>query len=131
MYNVDSNPQLTGCSFTSNTATTDGGAISANDSEITLNSCDLIDNSAFGQYAGAIFSDQSVLLILDCDVRSNTCLFNGGAIYNTRNATFNASGTTFEANESASEGGSLWFGAGCSGVIDGGHYVAYFRSGDA
>ena len=93
IYNLNSNPILTGCVFSMNIAQNNGGGMYNEQSSPILTDCVFIDNS--GSYGGGIYNSQSSPALTDCMFIANTTLtirsFDntlsaGGAMYNDRSS---------------------------------------------
>ncbi|OHB61458.1 MAG: hypothetical protein A2167_03105 [Planctomycetes bacterium RBG_13_46_10] len=114
MYNQNSNPVLIDCTFSQNVALSSGvgGGMANYQSNPTIIRCTFTDNSIEGSSnelvtgGGAIFSDQSNLVLVSSLLIANSALNGtGGAINNVR-STINLINCTFAANR-ASYGTSL------------------------
>ena len=105
IYNLNSSPSLTNCSFQSNTATSNGGAIlNSGSSSPSLTNCSFLNNTA-GNNGGAINSGGSPSLT-NCSFQSNTAATSGGAIYNF-GGNPSLTNCSFRNNQANSNGGAV------------------------
>jgi hypothetical protein len=74
MSNTNASPTLINCTFTSNAASENGGAVyNASSSSPVLESCTLLDNTATSGHGGAVYSDASSNPQMNfCNITSNT-----------------------------------------------------------
>jgi len=103
---MDSNGCLEGCTFQSNYATTNGGALNLNDN-VEISGCEFINNSA-RFYGGAIYVQKNVeeQTIMDSTFIQNRAAKQGGAVYlQGRKACISSS--QFD-NNTAEEGGAVY-----------------------
>jgi len=116
-----------GATFTSNSATQEGGAIYSNiDGSLTLTNSNFTNNSA-GTKGGAIYNTQGLTTLTNSNFTNNSATTNGGAIYNyyaTLNIKADAGTSTFTGNTAGgvsnaiyNEGGTVNLNAGNGGVI--------------
>ena len=79
--NYDSNPAVTNCEISNNTATYNGGGIHCdNGSHPTISNCMIEDNTA--DYGGGLFCyNNSSPTLIGCTISNNTATYNGGGIY--------------------------------------------------
>ena len=102
----------TNTTFSNNTSTTFGGAISTyNSSKITLTGCTFTGNKAAGSFGGAIAtysSNAPSVTMSGCHFAENTAASYGGAIgIYAKGNTIKATDTTFESNTSTTYGGAI------------------------
>ena len=71
--------KLTNCQFKNNAVNSNGGAISASNSKLTIDGC-VFYNSSSTNYGGAIYSSNSNVTIINSMFNYNTAVY-GGAIY--------------------------------------------------
>jgi len=79
MYNWDSSPTITNCTFRGNGATYGGGMSNYNNSNPTLTNCTFIGNSAGG--GGGMYNRESSPTLSNCTFTGNTA-GTGGGMYN-------------------------------------------------
>ena len=104
MYNKDSRPTLTNCTFTNNSANAHGGGMYNDGSSPTLDNCGFTENSANG-YGGGVASEYDSLPVLtDCSFSKNTA-GRGGGMYNHANSDPILKDTSFTANIAGNGGG--------------------------
>jgi predicted outer membrane repeat protein len=78
---VTSSPVITNCNFINNNSSTNGGAIYASNSSLTVRDCTFDTNTASSASGGAIYSSNCSLTISNCIFNNNACTIRGGAIY--------------------------------------------------
>jgi autotransporter family porin len=106
IYN-QGNLNITGCTFTNNTATFAAGAIINDGGTLSITNCTFTSNAATS-YGGAIFNIATGIL----NVTGGTFNFNtatmgyGGAIYNDN--AMNITGSTFTSNAATNYGGAIY-----------------------
>ncbi len=95
---------ISGCTFSNNTATTRGGAIWSN-SDLKVSNCSFIGNEAQRNDGGAIHLNGGTATLTDVTISDNTSSDTGG-IYLTSSATLNLQGTcAITGNHSTEHGG--------------------------
>ena len=101
------NVEMWGGTFTGNTSSAPGGAISATGS-VTLRGVTFTDNSTSGAEGGAVFSESNVTVLGGTFTYNDATRTNaaGGAISAWGSVTVDAS-TTFTSNEAAGNGGAI------------------------
>lgn len=107
IYNSQSNPSLTNCSFQNNNATSNGGAIYNSFSSPSLTNCSFQNNTITSNGSGgAIFNSRSSPSLTNCNFQNNTASFSGGAIYNSESnpSLINCS---FQSNNTNENGGAI------------------------
>jgi len=105
MFNNGSSPTVTNCTFSLNTATTNGsGMYNITNSSPTVTNCTFSDNTAY--QGGGMFNDGASPTVTDCNFSNNraTC---GGGIYNTNNSSPTVSNCNF-SNNRATYGGGIY-----------------------
>ncbi len=78
MYNDNSNPTVTNCIFTGNTAAVGGGIFNDNNSSLTVTNCTFEGNTA-SAFGGGMYNYGSSPTVTNCTFHSNV----GGGMYNT------------------------------------------------
>ena len=97
--------EIQNCEFRKNVAT-DGAAIGAYNSNITVNSCVFEENSAFS--GGAMYIEASSLLLdEERRIEQNRADNEGGGIYSL-NAVVNTTSTTVKENHAGGDGGGIY-----------------------
>jgi len=81
MYNDSSSPTLTDCTFTSNSASIWGGGMYNDSSSPTLTNCTFTGNSA-DYNGGGMYNDSSSPTLNDCTFTGNSADYDGGGMYN-------------------------------------------------
>ncbi len=100
-------PWFYDCVFSSNTATSGGGAIHANSTSAPrIEGCTLSANSASS--GGAAYSDGSAGSFIDCRFTDNQASMFGGAVYLTWIAETSFASCEFARNEAANYGGAVY-----------------------
>ena len=95
--------------FAHNRATEYGGAIFLNSSgisQVTLDSCPVIDNQA--NWGGAIYSEGNSILALETTFVANHADKGGGAIYLAHNSSFTLDSCTVSENSCSIDGGAMY-----------------------
>ena len=107
MYNHSSDPTLTHCIFTGNSAAGSGGGISNKSGSLTLTDCTFIGNSA-GEAGGGMSNHlMSSATLNKCTFIANEAMYWGGAMYNFFGTTSTVNNCTFIGN-SAEIGGGIY-----------------------
>jgi hypothetical protein len=78
-----SSPVISNCYITCNRTSSsygDGGGVWSNDSSLTLINCEIIDN--FAHFGGGIYNGRGNVQILNCTISGNVATDSGGGIYN-------------------------------------------------
>ena len=108
MLNDYSSPTLNDCTFTSNTASSTGGGMYNYESNPTLTNCRFTENSADDAGGGMFNSIGSSPTLNDCTFTSNTAGTDGGGMGNDRSSP-NLKDCTFTGNTADTGGGMLNF----------------------
>jgi parallel beta-helix repeat protein len=103
MYNSSSNPTVTNCTFSGNSASY-GGAMYNSSSSPTLTDCTFSGNSA--SYGGAMYNSSSSPTLTNCTFRGNSASYTGGGMYNDSSSP-TLTNCTFSGN-SADYGGGMY-----------------------
>lgn len=91
-----------------------GGAINNQGAVLTLNNCELNNNSATGQQGGAVYNGASgTATVLDCTFSGNSAA-SGGVISN--NGVLNVENSTFNGNTASAGNGGAIFNQGTAAV---------------
>lgn len=117
MSNLNSSPNLTIVTFTSNTVTTGaagGGAIHNDNSSPTLTSCNFVSNSAALASGGAIFNDNNSSPTLNNVTFNTNSAVSGGAMINDNSSPPIVSNTTFTSNNATTGDGGAIYNDGAS-----------------
>ena len=96
---------VNGTTFAGNTAT-DGGALYGNKGTVTVTGATFTENTA-SNHGGAIYVNKTVLTCIDSTFTGNTAVNNAGAIYVINSTEFGLDGCTFTQN-TAKLGGALY-----------------------
>ncbi|MCP4844056.1 MAG: hypothetical protein GY901_03010, partial [Actinomycetia bacterium] len=108
MYNNESNPTLTDCTFTANETDGGGGGMyNGFQCDPTLDGCTFTDNSALEE-GGAMFNSASSPTLADCTFTGNSAGTNGGAMNNYPGGEPTLAGCTFTSNSAANYGGGMY-----------------------
>ncbi len=104
MYNNGSSPTVTGCTFSGNSAI-QGGGMANDDGSPTVTSCTFTGNSA--HIGGGMANDGGSPILNNCTFIDNIATSNGGGIWNQEN---NAAVTdcTFSSNSADDVGGGMY-----------------------
>jgi len=140
IFNVNSSPMLTDCSFTGNTCVNNGGGIYNTNygSTLTAINCTFTGNIATNGIGGGIYTVSSAKFDgLGCSFTGNEAILAGG-IYHGSIGVSTITGSRFEGNmATSSEGGGLYntggihlkvtkcFFSGNTGVTNGGGMLNY------
>ncbi|MGM9507687.1 choice-of-anchor Q domain-containing protein [Larkinella sp. GY13] len=107
MYNVNSSPSLTNCSFTSNSANRIGGGMyNAFNSNPSLINCNFTSNSA--NSAGGMYNSNSSPSLTNCSFTSNSANLYGGGMYNNTDASPVLTNCSFNSNTTETNGGGMY-----------------------
>lgn len=111
---------ITGSTFTGNHATSSGGAISAADSNITLQSNKINENISDGTAGAILFGGKDrVLTLVSGEFVGNTAAGAGGAMLMQSAAKLDMKDGTFIGNTAAGgDGGAMYISTNCTGVIE-------------
>ena len=104
MFNDSSSPTLTNCTFTGNSAFSHGGGIYNTSSSPTLTNCTFTGNSAFSD-GGGMLNDNSSPTLTNCTFATNTSGRDGGGMYNYDSSSPTLTNCTFTSNSAAAGGG--------------------------
>jgi hypothetical protein len=108
MYNNNSSPTLTNCTFSGNSALYGGGMSNVQNSSPTVTNCTFSGNSAVNNGGGMFNNINSSPTLTDCMFSDNSAL-NGGGMFNFQNSSPIVTNCTFSGN-------SVWYGGGMSNV---------------
>jgi parallel beta-helix repeat protein len=109
MYNVNSNPTLTNCTFTNNTADY-GGGMHNYQSSPTLTDCTITNNTAI--YGGGMSNwESSSPTLTNCTFTGNTA-YDGGGMSNWESSSPTLTNCTFTGNTANEYGGGIRNGIG-------------------
>ena len=109
MYNYNSNPTLTNCQLSNNTASSSGGGMYNYNSDPALTNCQLSNNIASSS-GGGMYNYNSDPLLTNCQLSNNTTSY-GGGIYN-RNSRSTITNCRLSGNIANSYGGGIYNLAG-------------------
>jgi hypothetical protein len=105
MFNEQSSPIITNCTFCSNSVNQAGGGMhNVNNSNPILTNCTFNEN--FSPDGGGIYSDQSNLVLIDCKFIGNSAMVYGGGMHNMYN-NLTLTNCSFTDNHTASYGGGM------------------------
>ncbi|MHC4152127.1 MAG: right-handed parallel beta-helix repeat-containing protein [Planctomycetota bacterium] len=97
MYNYQSSPTLTNCTFTANFASKRGGAMRNKQSHPLVTNCMFSDNSA-GNDGGGIYNQNGNPTLINCTFTGNFAGNAGGGVYNGSDSNANFINCTFSVN---------------------------------
>jgi hypothetical protein len=106
MYNTDSTPTLTNCTFSGNLAGTEGGGMHNTGSSPSLTDCTFSGNLA--QRGGAVYNTGSSPTLTNCTFSGNLVGSDGGAMYNHIDSNPSLSNCTFSSNQAVWNGGGMY-----------------------
>ncbi|MCB0520249.1 MAG: hypothetical protein H6577_28315 [Lewinellaceae bacterium] len=107
MYNDNSSPTVTNCSFSGNEAGSNGGGMSNNNSSPTMTSCSFSGNEA-GLYGGGMQNNNnSSPTVTNCSFSGNEAGFNGGGMHND-NSSPTVINCSFSGNSTNNRGGGMY-----------------------
>jgi hypothetical protein len=105
MYNTNSSPTITNCSFSSNNANSYGGMYNYNFSSPTLTNCSFSGNTAT-YYGGGLYNySNSSPILTNCSFTGNTSTSGGGGMVNDYNSSPTLTNCSFSDNTVTSGGG--------------------------
>jgi predicted outer membrane repeat protein len=110
MYNYYSAPMVTNCTFLGNSATS-GGGMANNNSDATVTNCTFSGNSATG--GGGMNNDYGNVTVTNCTFTGNTATGGGGI--STQDSSTTISNCSFSVNWANSLGGAAYFHASSAG----------------
>ena len=103
LFNNSSSPTLTNCSFSQNWSNRGGGIYNGRGSSPTITSC-LFSQNAAGSGAGICSETNSSFRLVNCRFSQNTAGF-GGALYNRSSISMVAINCSFDQNAATTSGG--------------------------
>jgi predicted outer membrane repeat protein len=107
MYNYQSNPNLTNCTFHCNFSQSSGGGIYNRMSNLELADCTFTENTGFS--GGGMYSeDQCSLILMNCVFRANSAEWNGGGMCNEDANDLILTDCTFCDNSANPSGGGMY-----------------------
>ncbi len=106
MGNWNSSPALTNCTFSRNSAQNEGGAVANNGSHGSMTRCTFLLNTA--TYGGAIFNAESAPTVAKSTFESNTASLFGGGVHNVYSSSPTFAGCIFRNNSAADVGGGMF-----------------------
>jgi parallel beta-helix repeat protein len=104
MFNIESNPNVIGCTFSGNTADSGGGMCNFLNSNPAVSNCTFNNNSAISnEYqhskgGGMYNEDNSSPVVSDCTFSDNSAYYDGGGMANEDNSNPVVSNCTFSNN---------------------------------
>ncbi len=104
MYNYQSTPTLTDCSFSKNACADEGGAMRNHYSSLTLTNCTFTGNSA--RSGGGMYNRYSSPTLTNCTFSDNSAQDSGGAVYDS-NSSPTLTDCTFTDNSAVHYGGGM------------------------
>ncbi len=109
MYNFNSSPTVTNCTFSQNTATYDGGGMYNFNSSPTVTNCTFSGNSVtYDNFGGGGMSNyQASPNVTNCTFSSNSASHNGGGMYNDASSP-TVTNCTFSLNSASNIGGGMY-----------------------
>jgi len=105
MYNENSSPTVTNCTFIFNTANWFGGGMYNDNSSPTVTNCTFFDNTA--NYGGGMENYDSSPTVTNCIFSSNTA-YSGGGMDNDENSSPTVTDCTFSGNNADMYGGGMY-----------------------
>ena len=116
MYNYKSSPNLTDCTFTSNSAVFSGGGMFNIGSDPILTDCTFTDNTT-DQRGGGMANYKSSPTLFDCSFTSNSARDGGGGLYNFVESSPTLTRCAFTSN-TACIGGGMYSWQGSPALTD-------------
>ncbi len=114
LSNTFSSSTLTNCSFQGNSATGIGGGLSNNSSSSTLTNCSFQDNSA--RLGGGVIIENSSPTLTNCSFLSNSATSFGGGVHN-NNSSPTLTNCSFQDNAADVRGGGVYNGRSSSPTL--------------
>ncbi|MHC4533346.1 MAG: right-handed parallel beta-helix repeat-containing protein [Planctomycetota bacterium] len=105
MYNWESSPTVTNCTFSSNTANYHGGGMYNDNSSPTVTNCTFTGNSA--NSGGGMYNNESSPTVTNCTFTGNNADWYGGGMNNYNNSSPTVTNCTFGGN-TANLGGGMY-----------------------
>ena len=106
MYNNDSSPTVSNCTFAGNVASIEGGGMYNNNSDPVVTNCAFSNNSA-SVYGAGMYNQSSDPEVTDCTFSDNSADVNGGGMYNW-SGTPTMANCTFTGNSAGFFGGGMY-----------------------
>jgi parallel beta-helix repeat protein len=106
MYNYNSSPTVTNCTFSGNTADSGGGGMYNNSSRPTVTNCTFSGNSAPND-GGGMYNRSSSPTVINCTFSGNTAGA-GGGMSNSSNSNPTVTNCTFSGNTGTSSSGGMF-----------------------
>jgi hypothetical protein len=121
MYNENSSPTVTNCTFSANTATVNGGGMYNYNSSPTLSNCTFSGNSAsfigVSEGGGMFNYNNSSPEVTNCNFTGNTSGYNGGGMSNVLSSPM-VTNCNFTGNSANGLGGGMYNSSSSSTVIN-------------
>ena len=112
-WGYSSNPTITGCTISGNTAG-EGGGISCDHSNLTITDCTISENSA--NFGSGIYCFHSNPTITDCTISDNMATNSGGGIY-CNNSSPTITHCTISGNTAYDLGGGIYHSPSSSSIL--------------
>ncbi|MFC1861256.1 S8 family serine peptidase [Chloroflexota bacterium] len=107
MYNNNSSPTVTNCTFSGNSATYHGGGIYNWNSSPAVTNCTFSGNSATYN-GGGMYNYNSSPTVTNCTFSGNSATYYGGGMYNHSSSSPTVTNCTFSGNSAAYNGGGMY-----------------------
>ncbi|HUW81251.1 MAG TPA: right-handed parallel beta-helix repeat-containing protein [Phycisphaerae bacterium] len=114
MYNWQSSPTVTQCTFSGNTADYDGGGMFNRDSSPTVTHCTFIGNTAAD--GGGMYNVSSSPTVTQCTFSGNTA-YGAAGMYNSYESSPTVTQCTFSGNTVSEFGGGMYNGSNTSPTV--------------
>ncbi len=110
MYNDNSSPTVTNCTFVGNSATQYGGGMYNYNSSPTVTNCTFVGNSVstWGGGGGGMANDDSNPTVINCTFSGNSSSSEGGGMYNSGYNNPTVTNCTFSDNTASFLGGGMY-----------------------
>jgi parallel beta-helix repeat protein len=106
MFNTDSSPTVTNCTFSGNTAAVYGGGMYNQNSSPTVTNSTFSGNTASGN-GGGMYNLSSSPEVTNCTFSENTASYFGGGMYN-EDSSPDVTNSTFSGNTAGYVGGGMY-----------------------
>ncbi|MCF4151270.1 hypothetical protein L2W58_05595 [Dethiosulfovibrio sp. F2B] len=129
MFNVDSSPTVSNCTFRDNNGRNNGGAMFNYRASPTVTNCTFSGNLASNYHGGAMYNLQGSPTVRGCTFSDNWTKERGGAIYNDGESP-TVTDCTFSDNRALTESGGALYSSGGTPSVTGCTFSGNSAAGD-